>query len=207
MSIRLRNALLLICGVLLLNACATRIKAPRTPNPPPLELFSNFSRFEVKPVELAPRYARNTNNQRAAAKIQEYFDARVKPQVDQWSAQGAGPSTLVIEPYIEKIKFVPIGKRIMTGALSGSSAVLMKVKYLDKSSGKLIAEPLFYQRAAAMSGAMTFGGQDNAMLARIVTLVTDYNKLNYGQRAGGARSSSEDEHDELDDADEADGAS
>jgi hypothetical protein len=36
-----------------------------------------------------------------------------------------------------------------------------------------------------MSGAFTYGGQDNAMLARIVTLVADYTTRTYGERVGG----------------------
>lgn len=61
----------------------------------------------------------------------------------------------------------------------------MKVKYIDKASGRLISEPEFFQRAAAWSGAFTVGGQDNAMLARIVTLVADYTSRNYDTAVGG----------------------
>jgi hypothetical protein len=61
----------------------------------------------------------------------------------------------------------------------------MKVKYIEKTTGKVIAEPEFFQRAAAMSGALTLGGQDNAMLSRIVTLVADYTSHNYQQAVGG----------------------
>jgi len=63
--------------------------------------------------------------------------------------------------------------------------LIMKVKYIDKASGKVIAEPEFFQRAAAWSGAFTVGGQDNAMLARIVTLVADYTSRNYQEAMGG----------------------
>jgi hypothetical protein len=68
----------------------------------------------------------------------------------------------------------------------------MKVKYIDKASGKLISEPEFFQRAAAWSGAFTVGGQDNAMLARIVTLVADYTNHNFEAAVGGPSGAPED---------------
>ncbi len=176
----------LIAGSAFLAACATQIKPSATSNPPPLEKFSAYDRFELKRVELSPTYASNGANTKAAAKIQEYFDARVKTVVDEWNGKRSGnAATLVIEPRIEHIKFIGVGARIWAGPLAGSSAVVMKVRYIDKQSGKVIAEPEFYQRAAAMSGAATFGGQDNAMLARITTLVADYNRRNYAERVGG----------------------
>lgn len=179
-----------VISSVLLAACATHIKPSTMSNPPPTEKFSAFDRFELKPIVLSAAYADHDANQKAAAKIQAYFDERIKPVVNQWNngkgeTNDADATTLVIEPRIEHIKFIGIGARIWVGPLAGSSAVVMKVRYVDKRTGKVIAEPEFYQRAAAMSGAFTFGGQDNAMLARISTLVADYNTRNYAQRVGG----------------------
>ncbi len=175
----------MLCGVLL-AACATQIKPSTKTNPPPLETFSSFDRFELKRVELSATYAGQEANEKAAARIREYFDQRIKPLVERWNGKTTGGGrTLVIEPYIEHIKFIGGGARFFVGPMAGSSAVVMKVKYFDKESGKVIAEPEFYQHAAAMSGAMTFGGQDNAMLARIVSLIEDYSSQNYNQRVGG----------------------
>ncbi len=50
----------------------------------------------------------------------------------------------------------------------------------------MLAEPEFYQRAAAMSGAWTFGGQDKDMLHRIVALANLYLQSNYHEAVGGA---------------------
>jgi hypothetical protein len=178
--------LLVILASLMPLSCATNIKPSNTFNPPPAEAFSAFARFELKPVTLAQEYSGHSANQRAAAKIQQYFDQRVKTVVDGWNARpGALGRTLVIEPNIEQIKFIAVGARIFAGPFAGSSAVVLKVKYTDKESGKIVAHPEFFQRAAAMSGALTYGGQDNAMLARIVTLVADYNARNYSERVGG----------------------
>jgi hypothetical protein len=140
-------------------------------------------------------YSGQDANERATARIQEHFNSRVSPIIDGWNRaapQGQPVRVLVIEPRIEHIKFIGGGARFWVGPLAGSSAVIMKVKYIDKESGKLVSEPEFFQRAAAWSGAFTVGGQDNAMLARIVTLVADYTKRNYQEAVGGPSGAPED---------------
>lgn len=77
---------------------------------------------------------------------------------------------MVIEAWIEHINFIGGGARFWVGPLAESSALIMKVRYIDIALGKIIAEPEFFQRAAAWSGAFNVGGQDNAMLARISTI-------------------------------------
>ena len=78
------------------------------------------------------------------------------------------------EPHIDKLKVVSGGARFWAGAMAGNSNVVMKLRIIEKPSGTLIAEPEFYQRAAAMSGAWTFGAQDKDMLHRIVVLTNVY---------------------------------
>ena len=176
-------------GALFIAACATTYIKPSTvQNPAPVEKFSAFGRFEVQRKTLSSTYSGQDANEWASARIQEHFNDRVSPITDGWNraAPQAQPARImVIEPRIEHIKFIGGGARFWVGPLAGSSAVIMKVKYLDKTSGKLIAEPEFFQRAAAWSGAFTVGGQDNAMLARIVTLVADYTSRNYQEAVGG----------------------
>ena len=180
---------------LAIAGCATRYIKPTTvQNPAPTEKFSSFGRFELQRVSLDSVYAGQNANERAAARIQEHFDSRVSPIVDGWNRaalQGQPARVLVIEPRIEHIKFIGGGARFWVGPLAGSSAVIMKVRYIDKASGKLVSEPEFFQRAAAWSGAFTVGGQDNAMLARIVTLVADYTNRNYQDAVGGPSGASE----------------
>jgi len=168
--------------------CVTHIKPSTVQNPPPSEIFSAFGRFELQRVSLNPTYAGDDATQRASAKIQEYFNERVSPIIDGWNratSQDQQTRVIVIEPRIEHLKFVGGATRFWVGPIAGSSAVIMKVKYVDKASGKLLAEPEFFQRAAAWSGAFTVGGQDNAMLARIVTLIADYTSRNYKEAVGG----------------------
>jgi hypothetical protein len=178
-----------IVVALAISACATRYINPTTvQNPPPAETFSSFGQFELHPVALAPAYSADNANQRATARIQEHFNRRVLPVINGWNRatpQGQPARILLIEPRIEHIKFIGGAARFWVGPIPGSSAVIMKVKYIDKASGRLISEPEFFQRAAAWSGAFTVGGQDNAMLARIVTLVADYTSRNYDTAVGG----------------------
>lgn len=175
--------------------CVTHIKPSAVQNPPPSEKFSAFGRFELQRVSLSSSYSDDSANQRAAVKIQEYFNERVSPIIDGWNRaapQGQQARVMVIEPQIEHLKFIGGATRFWVGPIAGSSAVIMKIRYIDKASGKLLAEPEFFQRAAAWSGAFTVGGQDNAMLARIVTLVADYTNRNYREAVGGPSGATDD---------------
>jgi hypothetical protein len=187
-GVRMRLSFIIVLA-LAVASCATRYINPTTvQNPPPAETFSAFGQFELKPVSLAPAYSGDNANQRAAARIQDHFNRRVSPVIEGWNRatpQGQSVRILLIEPRIEHIKFIGGAARFWVGPIPGSSAVIMKVKYSDKASGKLISEPEFFQRAAAWSGAFTVGGQDNAMLGRVVTLVADYTNGNYKSAVGG----------------------
>jgi len=167
-------------------------KARYTPssetNPPPKAPLSTFDRFEVLPVTIAPEFKKGEANQRALARIQSEFDAKVLRLVDAWNKRPAAaetPRQLEIAPHVEKLKFVGGGARFWGGALAGDSAVLMKVTLTDKATGTVVAEPEFYQRAAAMGGAWTGGATDNAMLDRIADLVADYLASNFDEAKGG----------------------
>jgi hypothetical protein len=189
------KCIIMIMAAFVIPGCATRYIKPTTvQNPAPAEKFSAFTRFELQRVSLDPAYTGQDANQRATARIQEYFDSRVSPIIDKWNRaapQAVPARVLVIEPRIEHIKFIGGGARFWVGPIAGSSAVIMKVKYVDKASGRIVSDPEFFQRAAAWSGAFTVGGQDNAMLARIVTLVADYTSRNYQDAVGGPSGATE----------------
>ena len=170
----------LVCASL--GACVTHIGTTTLTNPPPREKFADFSAFELQPLQVAAEY--QGKEDRAVAKIQEHLDLMLLPVLKHWSQPGAS-RTLVVSPQIEAIKFVGGGTRFFVGALAGSSAVVMKVRYTDKATGAVVAEPQFYQRAAARSGAWTIGAQDNNMLKRIVEVMTDYTQRNYEAAVGG----------------------
>ncbi len=183
----LTRVLLLL--TLLLAGCATQIKTEVTQNPPPAEKFANFTRFEMPKLVLLPPYAGQEPNERALVKIQENVDQRMKPALQTWNAAapaGAPVRTLLIEASVPEIKFINATSRVFAGAMAGSSAVIVRVKLSEKETGRVIAEPLFYARAAAMGGAYSMGGTDNAMLVRIANRLSDYLLGNYSQAVGGA---------------------
>ena len=127
-------------------------------------------------------------NQEALASFQRNLDERVGAWVGERNAAPATHSpvrTLVIEPRIEKIRFISGGARFWAGAFAGSSRILVKMKLTDQDTGQVIAEPEFYQHAKGMAGAWTFGAADNSMLVRSASLALDYLKDNHAAAQGG----------------------
>jgi hypothetical protein len=121
----------------------------------------------------------------AMAKIAANVQQKLGDTVTRWEHKGQGGRTLKIEPRVTELKFVGGGKRFFAGAMAGSSAVVMHVRLTDADTGKVIADPEFYQRAAAMGGAWSIGGTDNGMLVRISTVAQQYMQRNYASAVGG----------------------
>ncbi|TXH37785.1 MAG: hypothetical protein E6Q98_05490 [Rhodospirillaceae bacterium] len=189
-SHRVRNALsafrnvwfLSMLAALAVAGCTTHIAPSVQQNPPPTEKLSSFSHFQLLPIDASVEAKKED---RALAKISENMQQTVKPQLDGWEKQGANGRTLKIQPYVQDLKFVDGGTRFFAGTLAGSSAVVMKVKLIDADTGAIVAEPEFYQRAAAMGGAFSVGGSDNGMLQRITTVCAEYLARNYNSAVGG----------------------
>jgi hypothetical protein len=171
----------LIAAFAVLTGCATNIKPTVTSNPAPARALKEFQQFELKPLAADPGV---TEKEPAAVKkINENLNLRINSVTGPWTrAEG---DTLIIEPRVREIKFVSSTQRVFTGALSGSSAVRMTVKLTDKASGAVIAEPEFYQRAAAQGGNFSLGVTDNLMLDRIAQVLAEYMQRNYSQAVGG----------------------
>lgn len=192
MKSRLTQKVLPLLGLLsftlFFTGCATKIAPTLIHNPPPAEKFSAFTHFELQPISMVPPYAGQEANERALKKIQENFSLRADPMVKAWNEGGASAPTkrtLVIKPVIWEIKFIGGGARFWAGALAGSSAIIARVELIDKDTGKRVANPEFYARAAAMAGAWTFGSTDNIMLVRIANRMADYLSNNYAAAVGG----------------------
>lgn len=173
-------ALLMVVAVL--SACATQIKPTRTQNPPPAEPLANFQRFEVMPIQASTEAAREA---KALAQIDTNLREKLLATTSAWQTGDPAGRTLRIEPHVEQLKFVGVAGRFWVGPLAGSSAVVMRVRLVDAATGRVIAEPEFYQRAAAMGGAFTVGGSDYGMLVRIATTAQQYLQRNYWQAVGG----------------------
>ncbi len=173
-------------AILVLAASTAAIAEPQ--NPPPANALAGYDSYELAPIAKGPPYAGDEGKEKAKAKIQQHMLAESSPIIEQWNKAAAGGTrgqTLLIEPRIEKLKVVSGGARFWAGAFAGDSYVVMKFRIVEQPSGKLLAEPEFYQRAAAMSGAWTFGGQDKDMLSRIVALANHYLETNYKDAVGG----------------------
>ena len=183
-----------VLGLLLAGAVAgpalakDEIQASAETNPPPAEALGQFDRYELRPATLASDYAGHKANQEALASFQRNLDERVGAWVGERNAAPPTHSpvrTLVIEPRIEKIRFISGGARFWAGAFAGSSRILVKMKLTDRDTGQVIAEPEFYQHAEGMAGAWTFGAADNSMLVRSASLALDYLKDNHATAQGG----------------------
>jgi hypothetical protein len=177
----------LVSAVLMLLVGAIAVAEPQ--NPPPVNALAGYDKYEILPIAMGPPYAGDEGKEKAKAKIQDHVTMEIDPVLVQWNADAAGNSrgqSLAIAPRIEKLKVVSGGARFWAGALAGDSYVVMKLRISEQPSGALIAEPEFYQRAAAMSGAWTFGGQDKDMMHRIALIMKQYLLDNYKEAVGGA---------------------
>ncbi|WP_031434718.1 hypothetical protein [Methylomarinum vadi] len=179
-----------IAGLMCLSlvGCTTNIHPTQTENPPPAQKFSDFQCLELAKLAAGDKHV--AEQKAALVKIQENIDASLQPELDKWNKKNCtsdtNNKTLLIEPTISNLKFVGAGKRVWVGALGGSSAVLMHVRFSDKESGIVIATPEFYSKSSAMAGAYSFGVNDNAMLVRIAKVFSAYVVKNYQSAVGGS---------------------
>lgn len=167
---------------LLCCACVTHIRPDVAGNPPPSEPFSHFQHFMLSPLKVSGEAA---HEQSAIGKISIYMRQRVATTLAGWENRNQTGRVLNVEPEIVQLKYVSTGARIFAGDFAGSSAVLMRVKFTDAQTGRVVADPEFYQRAAAEGGTWSFGGTDKGMLARIATVLQQYLDRNYSHAVGG----------------------
>jgi hypothetical protein len=164
-------------------ACITHIRPDVNQNPPPSEALSAFQHYQLMPVTGSTAKVRQQTA--AMAKISANVSDKLGNTIEGWQNHNSSGRTLKIQPRITQLKFVSGTKRVFAGDFAGSSAVIMKLRLTDVETGRLIAEPEFFQRAAAEGGTWTFGGTDNAMLVRIATVAQQYLQRNYTRAVGG----------------------
>lgn len=174
---------LLIGAVALCAGCATHIRKPASAPMPSRVKFSEFNAFVLKPIAIAPAFAKAGANQKAARKIDGKLFDEMKvafPGIVRAAAEPpvAGARTLVIEPRVEQIKFIGGAARFWVGAMAGSSAVLMQVNFIDQQSGEVVANPEFYRGANSFSGGWSVGVTDNLMLDEIARDIVQYAAYN-----------------------------
>jgi hypothetical protein len=173
---------MLMMGTFLLTACVTHIKPDRAQNPAPSEPLMDFQHFVLEPVQATEEASRET---KALASIDANLREKLGATISAWDSRSQGGRSLRIQPRVSQLKFVGVAGRFWAGPLAGSSAVLMKLRLVDVQTGRVIAEPEFYQRAAAMGGTFSVGGSDHGMLVRIATVAQQYLQRNYRNAVGG----------------------
>lgn len=183
MNTTIRHTMLAAClaGAALLGGCATKIKASGLQNPPPSQAFSSYGRIEVKPVAFKAGYV---GDAAGLAKIESNFQEEVGPALLKWNQRPDNGRRLVIEPVVDELSFKHGAKRVLLGPLAGSSGVLMHLSIRD-GNGVEVANPEFFQRAAAMAAGFQFGVHDNMMLTRVGKLSARYVLANFDKAVGG----------------------
>jgi hypothetical protein len=176
-------------SISLLTGCASNVKLPSTEtNPPPAEVFSNFSDFELKPMTRGAECVQERGGDIALTAIQAKLRVKIGKLIENWKQSPAPNATqrkLIIEPYCASARYVGKGARFGLGVMAGDSAVVLKMQYVDASSGKIIASPVFYQKTNSFSGTFSWGATDTDMLERIASLIAVYTASNYEKAVGG----------------------
>jgi hypothetical protein len=152
-------------------------------NPPPVTAFSQYDRFEFRDFVLA---SNSEPHEKPIMKIREFVGQVIRPRVESWNGiplKSEQPRVLLVEPVIERLKFVGGVTRFFAGQIFGASYVVIKVKFTDAETHAVVAEPVFAAKAGAFAGI--FGTPDNAMCADIVKKIDDYLTLNFTAAVGG----------------------
>ena|SRR5690348_1154168 len=166
----------LLSSVLLLAGCATQIHDQNQTITPSKVKLGQFKRVTIKPIDTS-----------AVPDIEDKVTQRLQESLSKCMAvvfKGIKPfdqraADLVIEPSIVDIKKVNVAQRIFFGAMAGSSAALLKVRFVDYRRKDVLAEPVFYAKSNAFAGAYSVAATDNDMLARLPLEACDYGRDNY----------------------------
>lgn len=161
-------------SVCLLPGCTTQIHPSGQINQPPQIAFDKFNNVQLNKSALPAKYAGQPANDKAITKFDELLTKKIIGIYPELNKPGTSGRTLLIIPEVVDIKFVGGGARFWAGAMAGSSALLMKVKFIDQSTGNIIAFPEFYSKCSAVAGSVSVGGNDNAMLHRAASEVAQY---------------------------------
>ncbi|HWT72283.1 MAG TPA: hypothetical protein VN361_08860, partial [Oxalicibacterium sp.] len=174
---------------LLLGGCAANVKLPASDkNPPPAEVFANFSDFELKPMDRGSDCVQERGGDIALTLVQAKLRVKIGKLIENWKASpapNAPQRKLLIEPSCANARYVGKGARFGLGVLAGDSVLVLNLRYVDASTGKVIASPVFYQRANTFGGTYSLGATDRDMLERMASLIAIYTASNYDKAVGG----------------------
>ena len=167
----------IVATLTILGGCATNIHPTNEPLRPPTVRLGIFPQAVLAPIKVE-KMEGDSGDQAAIRHMDENLGKCMKSVFPTLLNASAADQGLLIEPVVVDMKKVNASERFWLGAMAGSSAVLLKLRYTDVATKAVVAEPTFYARAAAMSGAWTIGGADNAMLSRVVNEACGYARSN-----------------------------
>ena len=154
---------------------ATPTFDPAARNPPPAAALATFDRYELAPLALAPGLDAHKGNVVAQRYLQVDLDERLRPLVDAHNAAAAaGGRTLRITPEITAVRFITGGKRLLFGGFGGKSWAVLTLHLTDATTGDVVAEPHFEQRAYGLFAGYSLGAADKLMLARLADMAAAY---------------------------------
>jgi PBP1b-binding outer membrane lipoprotein LpoB len=144
--------------------------------------LSEFSNFELKPMELSAGVSERKEKVEVAKQLEDSLRTRLLPLIEEWKADKASPrtaGTLVIQPKLQSLRIVSGGARFFIGAWSGNSVIDMNLELTDGKTGTIIANPRITQTASATGGAWSVGATDRNLLDYIVEIAYQYLVDNY----------------------------
>ncbi len=153
--------------LLILSGCATTniTQEEVPPNHHSTRKFSTYKNVYIKPLTIAAEFKDANNNEEAVKEIDSHLFGnmqRIFPDLKKYDAYNASNpnNALIIEPHIVKMKAVGGLARGLLGVSAGSSAVILKVSYIDATTKVVIADPSFYQQANAWAAHYSAGQHD-----------------------------------------------
>jgi hypothetical protein len=165
-----------------LSACATNIHPQNETITRSKVPLGKFSAVAMRPLAVE-RSEGDSGDQAAIARVDGQLRSCMRGVFRDLRESAGGeqsaPGSLVIEPSIVDMKKVNSAERFFLGPMVGSSAILLKVRFVDTASNDVLAEPVFYAKANAWGGSFSIGATDNAMLTRIVDDACRYARSNY----------------------------
>lgn len=169
-----------IAALIVTGACSTHIAPPPNPNQRSIRPFKIFSRVYLLPLH-TDRMGGDSGDLAAVKRIQDTLTtcmSQIFPSLST-TTPAERDVGLRVEPTILDLKKVNVSERLFLGPIAGSSAILLKVSYIDNETKQQIATSTVYSKANSWSGTMTMGATDNLMLLRASNLACEYARSNY----------------------------
>lgn len=167
-------------------ACSAAVHAAAD-NPPPASAFAGYGGYTLATITMDAEVGKKKNADKVHKRVIENMQKHVQPVIDEWNskADAGNPEKLLLTPHIVSLHKPSGANRMFGGAMAGQSHIVIRLKISEEGSGRLLADPEFYQHANAMGAAWSFGATDNVMLERVTELMATYLTRNYSMAMGG----------------------